>query len=138
MSDLLDSGDLQRHIFHTLQPAYARRYRAIMSAVEKYLIPLDVALPQRDREVVGGYFVWLSLPAPLTAHEVAMLAKRDENLIVAPGPLFAVYGDEQAVDLSRNLRISFSWEEETKLTEGIQRLGQVVRKLQRGTSERNP
>lgn len=101
-----------------------------MAAIEKHLIPLGVTLPQTNRDVVGGYFIWLSLPAPLQAEEVAMIAKRDENLVMAPGPIFAVYGDEKAVDLVRNVRICFSWEEEGKLADGIRRLGQVICRLQ--------
>ena len=101
-----------------------------MAAVEKHLIPLGVTLPQASRDVAGGYFIWLSLPAPLQAEEVAILAKRDENLVIAPGPIFAVKGDERAVDLVRNVRICFSWEEEGKLAEGIRRLGQVICRMQ--------
>ena len=53
MSSLLQSGDLQHHIVTTLQPAYARRYYSLMSAIEKYLIPLGVELPQEDRDHMG-------------------------------------------------------------------------------------
>lgn len=137
MSNLLQSGDLQRHIFQTLQPTYARRYRSMISAIEQYLIPLGVTLSQTSREVVGGYFIWLTLPAPLRAEEVAMTAKRDENLVIAPGPIFAVYGDEEAIDLERKVRVCFSWEEEFKLAEGMQRLGQVIITMQRGTRRGN-
>ena len=101
-----------------------------MAAIEKHLIPLGVTLPQTNRDVVGGYFIWLSLPAPLQTEEVAMIAKRDENLVIAPGSIFAVYGDEKAVDLVRNVRICFSWEEEGKLADGIRRLGQVICRIQ--------
>jgi len=103
----------------------------MISAIEDYVVPLGVTLPQTDGEVVGGYFIYLTLPAPLQAEEVAMLAKEDENLIIAPGPIFGVYGDEKAVDLTRKVRLCFSWEAEQKLAEGIQRLGQVIMRLQR-------
>ena len=122
----MESGALQSHIFKTLQPTYAQRYRSMISAIEKYLLPLSVTLPQPSRDVVGGYFIWLSLPAPLKAKEVAVRARQEKNLIIAPGPLFAVYGDEKAVDLERKVRVSFSWEEEPMLAEGIERLAQVI------------
>jgi len=134
MSKLLESGDLQRHIFHTLQPSYAQRYRSMIDAIEKHLIPLGVTMPQCNREIVGGYFIWTTLPAPLQAEEVAMLAKREENLIIAPGHLFAVSGDERAVDLDRQVRLCFSWEDKDKLADGIRRLGQVVARMQRRPS----
>lgn len=130
MSSLIESGDLQRHIYKTLQPTYARRYQSMISAVEKYLLPLGVTLPQTSRDVVGGYFIWLSLPAPMQAEEVAVRAREEKNLIVAPGPIFAVYGDEKAVALERKVRVCFSWEHEAKLAEGIQRLAQVIDSMQ--------
>ena len=101
-----------------------------MATIDKHLIPLGVTLPQASRDVVGGYFIWLSLPAPLQAEEVAFFAKRDESLVIAPGPIFAVTGDENPVDLVSNVRICFAWEEEGKLAEGIRRLGQVICRLQ--------
>lgn len=129
MASMLESGDLQRHIFHTLQPTYARRYRTMMSAIDKYLIPLGVALPQSGRDVVGGYFIWLSLPKSLQAEAVVSNAKEDEDLDVAPGAMSAVWGDEGAVNLGRNVRLSFSWEEEEKLGEGVLRLSKVIQRM---------
>jgi DNA-binding transcriptional MocR family regulator len=102
----------------------------MIAAVETYLIPLGITLPQTKGEMVGGYFIYLRLPAPLHAEEVAVSARDDENTIIAPGPIFAVYGDEGAVDLTRNVRLCFSWEAEDKLAEGIQRLGRVIGRLQ--------
>ena len=126
MSELLESGALQGHIFNTLQPAYARRYQSMISAIEEHLLPLGVTLPQTSRDVVGGYFIWLSLPAPLQAQEVTVRARQEKNLVIAPGSIFAVYGDEKVVDLERKVRVCFSWEEEAMLAEGIQRLAQVI------------
>lgn len=129
MCQLLQSNDLQHHIFQTLQPTYARRYLNMMSAIEKYLLPLGCTLPQSNRDVIGGYFIWLSLPEPLRAEDVVALAKNEHNLNIAPGSIFAVWGDEDVVDLDRNIRLSFSWEDEDKLAEGIERLGETVRRL---------
>ncbi|KAL8851370.1 MAG: hypothetical protein Q9221_003737 [Calogaya cf. arnoldii] len=130
MTQLLSSGDLEKHLYTTLQPAYALRYNSMMSAIESYLLPLDVTLPQSDRDVVGGYFLWLELPKPLVADAVAQRAKAEENLIIGQGPLFAVYGDERK-DLERQVRVCFSWEAEENLSEGIQRLATVIRKMLR-------
>ena len=129
MSKLLESGDLQRHIFQTLQPAYAARYGHLMSAIERYLVPLGITLPQSTRDVVGGYFVWFSLPHPIKADEFAIRAKQQENVIVAQGSLFGVYGDTKDGDLDREVRVCFSWEEEDLLVEGIERLGRVIRRM---------
>ncbi len=130
MANLIESGDLQRHIFTTLQPAYARRYQSMISAIKDHLLPLGVTLPQASRDVVGGYFIWLSLPAPVQAEAVVVRAQQEENLIIAPGRIFAVYGDETAVDLERKVRVCFSWEQEAMLAEGIRRLAQVIGRMQ--------
>lgn len=130
MAELLKSGDLQRHIVNVLQPTYARRYHGMISAIERYLVPLDVQLPQDGREIVGGYFIWLTLPSPLLAEEVAVKARQEENLIIGPGPLFGVYGDVDKEGLRDKMRLCFSWEEEVLLPEGIQRLSRVIRAMQ--------
>lgn len=103
----------------------------MISAIETHLLPVGVTLPQMDREVIGGYFIWLTLPSPLLAEQVSVSAQEDEDLIIAPGPIFGVYGNEEAVDLTRNVRLCFSWEEEDKLAEGIQRLGRMITRLQK-------
>ncbi|KAL8773345.1 MAG: hypothetical protein Q9209_001739 [Squamulea sp. 1 TL-2023] len=131
MAQMLDSGELEKHIYNTLQPAYARRYHDMMDAINHYLLPLDVTLPQSNRGVVGGYFLWLSLPKPLIAEVVAQRARVEENLIIGQGPLFAVYGDERREDLERQVRVCFSWEAEENLGEGIQRLATVIRRMLR-------
>jgi len=130
MSTLIESGDLQRHIFQTLQPAYARRYSMMVDAVEKYLLPPGVTFPNMDRDVVGGYFIWIALPEPLQAEEVALRARQEENVIIAPGTMFEVSGDDQGPDLKRKVRLCFSWEEENLLSEGVERLGKVIYRLQ--------
>lgn len=55
----------------------------MVEAINKHLIPLGVGIPQTDREVVGGYFIWLTLPSPLKGAVVAQRAKEEENLAVA-------------------------------------------------------
>ncbi|KAF1986773.1 PLP-dependent transferase [Aulographum hederae CBS 113979] len=53
ISHLLETGQLQSYITDTLRPAYASRYRRMMAAIEKHLLPLGVRLPQSDRDIVG-------------------------------------------------------------------------------------
>lgn len=97
--------------------------------MQEHLVPLGVTLPQTDRDVMGGYFLWFSLPSPLKADELALRAREEENVIIAPGPIFGVYGDTTIVDLGRKVRICFSWEEEDRLVEGVERLQRVIRRM---------
>ena len=138
MSSLIESGDLQRHIIDTLAPGYARRYEQIMSAVEKYLLPLGITLPQTNRDIIGGFFIWVSLPEPLDADEIASRC-REENVIVAQGSLFAVYGNTDVVDLTKGIRLCFAWEDEELLVDGVRKIGLVVqRKLEELKSNMEP
>lgn len=54
----------------------------MVRAINKHLIPLGCSLPQTDRDFVGGYFIWLTLPRPLKGAVVAQQAKED-NVVVA-------------------------------------------------------
>lgn len=127
----LETGELQKFIFDTLQPAYGHRYRKMIQAITRDLIPLGVRLPQMDREIVGGYFIWLALPSPLTGAELAQRAKEEENVVVAQGDIFEVPGDSEhpGTKFSNAIRICFAWEDEDMLDEGIKRLAHVISKM---------
>ena len=133
MTEVLKSGDLERHIFHNLQPLYARRYHTMLSAIETHLVMLGVRTTQSARHLAGGFFLWLHLPDPLRADVVAARAA-EHGLIIGPGSLFGVHNDEQAVDLAGKVRVCFAWEAEDLLEEGIIRLGRVIRRLQAESS----
>ncbi|KAK7550080.1 pyridoxal phosphate-dependent transferase [Phyllosticta paracitricarpa] len=131
MSLLLEWGELQQHVYGTLQPALAARYRTMVSAIEKHLVPLGVTYGRPGGEFAGGYFVWLSMPAPLTGVEVARIAREEQKLIVAEGQMFEVPGDSTQIKFPRDVRVCFAWEPEDMLEQGIQRLGQVIQQVQR-------
>lgn len=135
MTHLLQTGQLQDHIKHTLQPAYATNYRALHNAITADLLPLGFALPQPTRDVVGGFFVWLSLPEGVTAGEFAQVCKEEEGVIVAPGAMFEVPGDE-GVKFDGNVRLCFAWEEERRLVEGVKRMKVAAEKVMAGGKRR--
>ena len=127
VAEYLASGELQRAIETTLIPAYASRYRAMMRAVEKYLLPLGIKVAKVDHEgIAGGYFIWLNLSDGLDAPAVADEALETDQLIVGSGEIFVVQGDELAVNLSRGIRLCFAWEDEDKQVEGVIRLSKVM------------
>ncbi|CAI6336357.1 unnamed protein product [Periconia digitata] len=132
LAEALESGELQRYVYDTLQPAFGRRYQRMVTAINEELIPLGVSLPQTDRDVVGGYFIWLTLPSPIKGAVVAQRAKDEENLAVAQGEMFEVPGDteHEGTRFENHLRVCFAWEDEDMLAEGMQRLARVIRKLQ--------
>ncbi|KAI7529501.1 PLP-dependent transferase [Hortaea werneckii] len=129
MTLLLTSGQLDKHIRNVLRPTYARRYNKLINAITTHLLPLGFQLPQPDRDVVGGYFVWLKLPGRMTANALASACKR-EGVVIAPGTIFEVPGDRETADFDGHMRLCFAWEEEGKLEEGVVRVAGVVREMQ--------
>lgn len=83
MAETLETGELQNYVFEQLQPNFATRYHKMVEAINKDLVPLGVRLPQTDREIVGGYFIWLTLPHSLKSVDLAKRAKDEENIIVS-------------------------------------------------------
>jgi hypothetical protein len=55
----------------------------MIEAIDKDLVPLGARLPQTDRDVVGGYFIWLTLPDSVDGAALAQRAKDEENVVVA-------------------------------------------------------
>jgi DNA-binding transcriptional MocR family regulator len=144
---LMVAGDLDAHLSGTVRPPLRRRHGLIVDAVQRELGPLGVEVwgangtggagtgPVVEGDgVFGGYFIWLTLPEGMPdAEEIAGWAKEEENLIVAPGRLFEVSGDEEAARFPRNIRLCFSWENEEDILEGVRRLGEVMRRKREGS-----
>ncbi|MCJ1285821.1 hypothetical protein MMC26_005162 [Xylographa opegraphella] len=130
MTELLASGELENHLYTTLQPSYARRHKIMVDAIKDILLPLGITLPQTERTIVGGYFMWMSLPTPLKADDLAVYAEQEENIIVAPGSLFGVAGDVKDEELEREVRLCFAWVKEDIIRESIERLGRVICRMQ--------
>jgi DNA-binding transcriptional MocR family regulator len=55
----------------------------MIKAINDLLVPLGVRLPQTDREIVGGYFIWLTLPDGMEGGALVERAREDENVVVA-------------------------------------------------------
>ncbi|GAB7353978.1 hypothetical protein MBLNU459_g4574t1 [Dothideomycetes sp. NU459] len=136
MTKLLQTGTLQKHILEVLQPAYAARCRTLVQAVETELVPLGVTLPQSGREVVGGYFIWLMLPETVLADEFAQRCGEEANVIVAPGSIFQVPGDD-SVQFKHSLRLTFSWVDTEDMVEAVRRMRPVLESSLRGEGPRN-
>lgn len=98
------------------------------TAIERHLLPLGFRMPQPHRDVIGGYFVWLGLPSGMNAAELTQLCQDEENLIIAPGGIFEVPGDD-SVTFAGSIRLCFAAEDEPKLSEGVRRIGEVAKRL---------
>lgn len=126
VAQFLATGRLTSHVSSTLLPAYTHRRQLMATAVQEMLEPLGVRIVEDAEGRMGGYFLWLRLPAQVDGGQVARICAEQEALGILPGEAFEVVGDV-AVDLSSYLRLCFSWEDEKNLAEGVQRLARVVR-----------
>jgi 2-aminoadipate transaminase len=111
---LLEAGVYAAHTA-ALRLAYASRRDALVAA-------LGEDLPPGCRLVVpsGGFFLWLSLPAGLTATALLPAAER-RRVGFAPGRTFCTDGEDGSV------RLAFSLYDETALAEGARRLAAALR-----------
>ena len=127
---ILASNTLQTHILQELQPAYAQRYHLMMKAIEQYLLPLGLTIPQANKDIAGGYFIWLSLPGRLKSKRIYKQALEEENLTIIAGTLFKVDGDEQneETQFEKDLRLCYAWEDADVLEEGVMRLARVIKR----------
>lgn len=119
---------MQTFISRTLQPAHASRYRQMMAAIETHLVPLGFTLPQSDRSIVGGYFTWLGLPDGLLAEALASSCKKEAEVIIAPGSLFEVPGDD-SITFRQSVRLCWAWEEEARLQRGVELVAGVAKRM---------
>jgi 2-aminoadipate transaminase len=108
-------GLLEPHI-SGLCRVYRERRDAMLAALEAHM-PADVTWTRPG----GGFFVWLTLPEPLRAPEIAARARKAKLLIPVGDPFFAQEPTGQ------HLRLAFSYVTPEKIRDGTETLAQVLR-----------
>lgn len=141
--EMLRGGDLARHIDGACRPSLRRRHALMMRAVHERLDRFGVEVRDGNpggedgaAETYGGYFMWLTFPDGPAAADIAERALHEENLIVSPGHMFEVKGDEKSVGFKTSIRLCFSWEDEEDIVEGVARLGRVVQSFWDGSGSK--
>jgi DNA-binding transcriptional MocR family regulator len=74
----------------------------------------------------GGYFIWITLPAQVSAKYFAIQAASAENVVVAPGHLFEVPSGGNKLCFDREIRVCYAWEREEALDLGVEKLGSIL------------
>ncbi|MBN1661817.1 MAG: PLP-dependent aminotransferase family protein [Anaerolineae bacterium] len=109
-------GHLEAHI-ERLRDIYRERRDAMLTALRTHMPDgAEWTYPG------GGFFIWLRLPEPLLAPEVAARARGEGLLIPVGNPFFA----EQPT--GQYLRLAFSYVTPERIRKGIEKLGEVLRK----------
>jgi DNA-binding transcriptional MocR family regulator len=110
---LLEGGAYEAHIA-ALRAAYAARRDALAAALRTHLpADCDFVVP------AGGYFLWVTLPAGLTATALLSHAER-HGVSFIPGGRFSTEGEDDHV------RLAFSLYDEAALAEGGRRLAAAI------------
>ena len=107
-------GLLEPHI-ERLRAIYRRRRDVMLESLAAHMPP-----GVRWTRPGGGFFIWVTLPAPLRAAQVVDRA-REANLWVLPGdPFFA------EPPAGQHLRLAFSYVTPEQIRRGIEALGAVL------------
>jgi len=111
-------GRYQAYIRRSSQ-IFRKRRDIMLEAIERYL-PSGISFDAPK----GGLFIWLRLPAPLSADELLPVACK-EGVSFVPGNYFFIDGAG-----GRGwLRLNFASQPEEEIKEGIKRLGRAIRKM---------
>ncbi|ATY66359.1 Pyridoxal phosphate-dependent transferase [Cordyceps militaris] len=133
LSDLVDSGALERNIEQVLRPALQRRHRRLLDAVRRHLAPHGVTRRESSltgAQSFGGYFLWLQLKPGFSADLVARVASEEENVIIGHGNMFTVHEEKSKTLFDHHFRLCFSWLPEDELEEGVKRLEKVLVRIE--------
>ncbi|TVY25751.1 Uncharacterized protein LHYA1_G005310 [Lachnellula hyalina] len=128
---MLKEGALLRQLNEVMIPSLQRRHWLMRIAVQKYLIPQGASMSDSN----GGYFIWITLPTPISAKDFTIRAASDEDVIVAPGDIFEVSSDKGGFRFDREIRLCFAWELEEALAVGVKSLGRVLESMLRDCQE---
>jgi len=110
---LLERGALDAHL-RKLRAVYGSRARALAAGLS--------SLPGASAELpAGGFFFWARLPGIADTEEL-LPAARAAGVTFAPGRRFSVSGGQR-----ERLRLSFSYYDERRIGEGLERLGEAIR-----------
>jgi DNA-binding transcriptional MocR family regulator len=124
--ELMRNEWLEHHIRHTLVPAYRARRELMIGAIEEHLVPLGVVLESQQPDVVGGFFLWLRMPQRGSSRRIHANSVERERLTICPGADCKVASDESFLTWDNYVRLSFSYETEENLVEGIARLARAI------------
>ncbi len=113
----LTNHDIDQHIA-TIRAAYKRQKDAMLTAIETHF-PAETSFTRPE----GGMFIWVTLPERLSALELFEHAA-SEKVVFVPGTPFFVDGGG-----THNMRLNFSNADESKIEEGMARLGRIIKRL---------
>lgn len=113
----LKDNDIEKHI-SKIKKAYGNQCKAMLKSINE-AFPAGVTHTSPE----GGMFLWAELPEGASSLDLFNLAVK-ENVIFVPGDPFYI-GKKG----TRTMRLNFSCVDEETIRAGIQRLGNVIKRL---------
>ncbi len=114
----LQDNPLDSHI-EKISQFYGKQKQAMMDAIQKHF-PADVKVAEPE----GGMFLWVTLPAGLSAMALFDSAIKEKVAFVPGKPFYAETTENQYQE--NTLRLSFVTMDEVAIEEGIKRLGNCI------------
>ena len=102
----------------TVRDAYRARRDAMLTALKDNM-PDSVSWTKPE----GGMFIWVTLPETLDGAALLAQSLETERVAFVPGHAFFADGSGR-----NTLRLSYSTSDETRIAEGVKRLGNLIRK----------
>lgn len=119
ISRFLEAGAMDRHL-RGLRSALKTQVAQVSEAVlESFPAGTAISRPR------GGYFLWVQLPDGIDAMELYRLADA-EGIHIAPGQIFCPHAS-----IRNRIRLSCGHPVDDRIRGGIERLGGIVRQLQK-------
>jgi 2-aminoadipate transaminase len=123
LEQMLADGSYERHVRGLIE-IYRRKCGAFLSALEKYVRPVDSEI--RWTQPRGGLFVWMTVPEGIDTSFDGRLFTQciQEGVIYVPGDY--AFAPEPPPVPKNHIRLTFGVPGEAELTEGARRLGQAL------------
>ncbi len=116
-SEYIESGWMDRQLPKT-RKLYRKRRDVMLDALERYL-PGGCTWTKPE----GGMFLWATVPDKIDTKEMFADAVKKYKICYVHGAAFCVDGSGR-----NSMRLNFSYENESRIEEGIRRLGKLIRR----------
>jgi len=113
----LKDNDIDEHI-NKIRKAYGKQRDAMVSAIQEYF-PAEIVYTHPE----GGMFLWVTLPAAMSAMEVFNEAVKKKVAFVPGDPFYVNRKDVNT------LRLNYSSVDEETIRTGIKRLGDLLKAM---------
>lgn len=118
ISALLDQGHLDAHLA-LMRREYKARRDAMLQSLEAHFPPAA-----RWKSPACGLFIWVELPEEIDTSRLLKVAVQEEKVAFTPGQAFYAGGNRRGTN---GMRLNFSNCNIEEITEGIMRLGRLLR-----------